>query len=44
MNHYADAEGPLIAEITERAEAWACTTGWTPRDAEEAGFDEKRLP
>ena len=30
MNAYADAKGPLIAEITERAEAWARSTGWTP--------------
>jgi GrpB-like predicted nucleotidyltransferase (UPF0157 family) len=26
MNAYADAKGPLIAEITERAEAWADRT------------------
>ncbi|MFD6135788.1 GrpB family protein [Isoptericola sp. NPDC056618] len=28
MNHYADAKGGLIAEITARAEAWAAATGW----------------
>jgi GrpB-like predicted nucleotidyltransferase (UPF0157 family) len=30
MNCYAAAKGPLIAEITERAEAWARATGWAP--------------
>ncbi|MFI5659864.1 GrpB family protein [Streptomyces sp. NPDC051684] len=30
MNAYAAAKGPLIAEIGERAEAWARATGWTP--------------
>jgi GrpB-like predicted nucleotidyltransferase (UPF0157 family) len=30
MNRYADAKGPLIAEIIERAEAWARESGWTP--------------
>jgi GrpB-like predicted nucleotidyltransferase (UPF0157 family) len=30
MNSYAAAKGPLIAEITERAEAWARSTGWSP--------------
>lgn len=30
MNAYAEAKGPLITEITERAEAWARSTGWTP--------------
>jgi GrpB-like predicted nucleotidyltransferase (UPF0157 family) len=30
VNAYADAKGPLIAEITERAEAWARRTGWAP--------------
>ncbi|MFJ8954981.1 GrpB family protein [Streptomyces sp. NPDC102381] len=30
MNAYAAAKGPLIAEISERAEAWARATGWTP--------------
>jgi GrpB-like predicted nucleotidyltransferase (UPF0157 family) len=30
MNSYAAAKGPLIVEITERAEAWARSTGWTP--------------
>jgi GrpB-like predicted nucleotidyltransferase (UPF0157 family) len=29
MNAYADAKGPLIAEITVRAEEWARTTGWS---------------
>ncbi|SFA91215.1 GrpB domain, predicted nucleotidyltransferase, UPF0157 family [Amycolatopsis marina] len=28
MNAYASAKGPLIAEITQRAEAWARRTGW----------------
>ncbi|MFE6968549.1 GrpB family protein [Isoptericola sp. NPDC057653] len=28
MNHYAEAKGELIAEITARAEAWASATGW----------------
>ncbi|HEY3747828.1 MAG TPA: GrpB family protein [Pseudonocardiaceae bacterium] len=31
MNAYADAKGPLVAEISERAEAWARSTGWTPQ-------------
>jgi GrpB-like predicted nucleotidyltransferase (UPF0157 family) len=31
MNAYADAKGPLIAEITLRAEALAQTYGWTPK-------------
>lgn len=30
MNAYADAKGPLITEITQRAEAWAGTSGWSP--------------
>lgn len=30
MNAYADAKGPLIAEITGRAEVWAQESGWTP--------------
>jgi len=30
MNAYAAAKGSLIAEIGERAEAWARATGWTP--------------
>ncbi|MCX4834164.1 GrpB family protein [Streptomyces sp. NBC_01016] len=30
MNAYAAAKGSLIAEISERAEAWARATGWTP--------------
>lgn len=29
MSAYADAKGPLIAEITERAEDWARADGWT---------------
>lgn len=29
MNAYAQAKGPLIAEITTRAEAWAHAGGWT---------------
>ncbi|WP_433655248.1 GrpB family protein [Nocardia sp. CA-128927] len=32
MNAYADAKGPLIIEITARAEAWAQSIGWTPGD------------
>ncbi|GAA1720120.1 hypothetical protein GCM10009809_14820 [Isoptericola hypogeus] len=28
MNDYADAKGGLIAQITDRAEAWAAATGW----------------
>jgi GrpB-like predicted nucleotidyltransferase (UPF0157 family) len=28
MDHYAQAKGPLIAEITARAEGWARRTGW----------------
>lgn len=28
MNAYAEAKGPLIAEITQRAEAWAGRCGW----------------
>jgi len=31
MNAYADAKGPLINEITQRAETWARATYWTPR-------------
>ncbi|MFI6042626.1 GrpB family protein [Nocardia sp. NPDC051321] len=31
-NAYADAKGPLIIEITGRAEAWAQAAGWTPGD------------
>ncbi|CAM4504096.1 GrpB family protein [Nocardia ninae] len=31
MNAYADAKGPLIAEIIQRAEAWAASIAWTPR-------------
>jgi GrpB-like predicted nucleotidyltransferase (UPF0157 family) len=30
MNAYADAKGPLVVEISGRAEAWAQETGWTP--------------
>ena len=30
MNHYADAKGALISEITTRAEAWAASSGWHP--------------
>jgi GrpB-like predicted nucleotidyltransferase (UPF0157 family) len=30
MNDYADAKGPLIAEMTRRAEAWARSSGWAP--------------
>jgi GrpB-like predicted nucleotidyltransferase (UPF0157 family) len=30
MNAYADAKGPLITEITERAEVWARESGWKP--------------
>jgi Uncharacterized conserved protein len=29
MNHYADAKGPLIQEITGRAEVWAQLVDWT---------------
>ena len=29
MNAYADAKGPLIADITRRAEGWAQRVGWT---------------
>lgn len=32
MNAYADAKGPLISAITERAEAWARKTTWLPTD------------
>ncbi|WP_405164854.1 GrpB family protein [Nocardia sp. NBC_01499] len=32
MNAYADAKGPLIIEISTRAEAWAQSIGWTPTD------------
>jgi GrpB-like predicted nucleotidyltransferase (UPF0157 family) len=32
MNAYAAAKGPLIAEITERAEEWARSGGWRPAD------------
>ncbi|MFI7002348.1 GrpB family protein [Nocardia sp. NPDC050175] len=32
MNAYADAKGPLIIEITARAEAWAQSIGWMPGD------------
>jgi GrpB-like predicted nucleotidyltransferase (UPF0157 family) len=27
--HYAEAKGPLIAEIMQRAEAWATATNWS---------------
>ena len=30
MNHYADAKADLISEMTDRAEAWAASTGWSP--------------
>jgi len=30
MNAYAATKSPLIAEITEHAEAWAHSTQWTP--------------
>lgn len=30
MNDYAEAKGALIEEITERAEAWAHASGWSP--------------
>ncbi|GGQ27039.1 UPF0157 protein [Streptosporangium pseudovulgare] len=30
MNAYAAAKSPIIAEITEHAEAWAHSTQWTP--------------
>jgi len=30
MNDYAEAKGPVVREITARAEAWAATTGWAP--------------
>ena len=33
MNEYADAKGPLIAEITKRAETWARTSGWDQPDS-----------
>jgi GrpB-like predicted nucleotidyltransferase (UPF0157 family) len=29
MNAYAEAKGPLISEITARAEKWARRSGWT---------------
>jgi GrpB-like predicted nucleotidyltransferase (UPF0157 family) len=29
MNAYAAAKGPLIAQITERAEEWASVVGWS---------------
>jgi GrpB-like predicted nucleotidyltransferase (UPF0157 family) len=29
MNAYTEAKGPLIAEITARAEKWARRSGWT---------------
>ena len=29
MNAYAEAKGPLITEITARAEKWARRSGWT---------------
>ncbi|MFD6162940.1 GrpB family protein [Nocardia sp. NPDC060256] len=32
MNAYADAKGPLIIEITARAETWAQSIGWMPGD------------
>jgi GrpB-like predicted nucleotidyltransferase (UPF0157 family) len=32
MNAYAAAKGPLIAAITQRAEAWARSCGWTPEN------------
>jgi GrpB-like predicted nucleotidyltransferase (UPF0157 family) len=28
-NHYADAKGPVIGDITRRAEAWAAVTDWS---------------
>lgn len=30
MNHYADAKGKVIRELTKRAEAWAAETDWQP--------------
>lgn len=30
MNHYAEAKTGLIAEILDRAEAWARSSGWSP--------------
>lgn len=33
MNAYADAKGPLITEITQRAEAWARASDWSPEQA-----------
>ncbi|HYY99890.1 MAG TPA: hypothetical protein VFA92_00210 [Candidatus Binatia bacterium] len=36
-NAYGDARGPLIAEITERAGAWAREHGWTPSSCCAAG-------
>jgi GrpB-like predicted nucleotidyltransferase (UPF0157 family) len=27
--HYAEAKGPLIAEIMQRAESWATATNWS---------------
>ncbi|WP_206055191.1 GrpB family protein [Nocardia sp. CS682] len=32
MNDYADAKGPLIAEIIQRAQAWAESIDWTPEE------------
>ncbi|WP_433566958.1 GrpB family protein [Nocardia sp. CA-151230] len=32
MNVYADAKGPLIAEITQRAQTWAQASGWAPEN------------
>lgn len=32
MNAYADAKGPLISEMTVRAEAWALSVGWSPKN------------
>lgn len=30
LDDYADAKGPIIAEITARAESWALETSWHP--------------
>ena len=32
LDDYAEAKGPIIAEITERAEQWAKATQWEPSD------------
>lgn len=32
MNSYTDAKGPLIDEISSRAELWAKAVGWAPGD------------